>query len=164
MQSVLEVSPGLMFWTIVNFLIFFVVFFFLFYKMIKKALNDREANIRNERESAEKANSNAQTAKLKAEEALHAIEKEIGTMKIKAKEQVDEFILKATHEADVIKRTKLDEAVREIEHSKQIAIRQLRTEVAGLVVKATEKIIGVTLDQEKHYKLVEDFIEKIPNN
>jgi len=164
MQSVLDVSPGLMFWTLLNFLIFFVIFFFMFYKMIKKALNDREANIRNERESAEKANNEAQTARLKAEEAVGTVEKEIAEMKVQAKVQIDDLLKKATAEADAVKKSKVEQALRDIERSRDVAIMQLRTEIAGLVVQATEKILGESLDREKHYKIVEDFIQKIPNN
>lgn len=164
MQSVLDLSPGLMFWTLVNFLIFLVIFFFLFYKTIKSSLNDRADHIKNEREAAEKANFEANQARIKAEEALNTIEKEIADMKIKAKVQTDEMIKKAASEAEFVKKQKVDEAMREIERTKDLALRQLRSEVADLVVMATEKILGETIDKEKHQKLVDNFIDKLPNN
>ena len=164
MQSVLDVSPGLMFWTILNFLIFLVVFFLMFYKMIKKALNEREANIRNERVSAEKSNQAAQIARLKAEEALGAVEKEIADLKVDAKLQIDELMKKAYNEAEAVRKAKLDQAIHEIERSRDIALQQLRNEIAELAVQAVGKILGDTLDKEKHFKIVEDFIKKIPNN
>ncbi len=164
MQSVLDLSPGLMFWTLVNFLIFLVIFFFMFYKTIKSSLNDRADHIKNEREAAEKANFEANQARIKAEEALNTIEKEIADMKVKAKVQTEEMIKKAASEAEFVKKQKVDEASREIERTKDLALRQLRSEVADLVVQATEKILGETIDKEKHIKLVDNFIEKLPNN
>ena len=41
------------------------------------------------------------------------------------------------------------------------AIRTVRTEVADLVVTATEKVIGETLDEHKHRQLIERSIEEV---
>ena len=37
----------------------------------------------------------------------------------------------------------------------------MRAEVAGLVVAATEKVIGETLDEEKHKQLIERAIAEV---
>jgi F-type H+-transporting ATPase subunit b len=82
----------------------------------------------------------------------------------KGRQSAEEIIKKAAEEADSMKRTKLDDAIREIEKSKNIALGELRKEVAQMAVDAAEKIIDANLDKEKHYQLVEKYIEKLPKN
>ena len=52
-------------------------------------------------------------------------------------------------------------ARKEIEAERDQAVRAVRSEVAGLVVAATEKVIGETLDDQKHRKLIERAIEEV---
>ena len=85
-------------------------------------------------------------------------------MVAKGRQSAEEIIKKATDEADSLKKTKLDDAIREIEKSKNIALGELRKEVAQMAVDAAEKIIDANLDKDKHYQLVEKYIEKIPKN
>jgi len=82
----------------------------------------------------------------------------------KGRQSAEEIIKKAAEEADSMKRTKLDDAIREIEKSKNIALGELRKEVAQMAVEAAEKIIDANLDKEKHFQLVEKYIEKLPKN
>jgi F0F1-type ATP synthase membrane subunit b/b' len=40
-------------------------------------------------------------------------------------------------------------------------VRSVRSEVAGLVISATEKVIGETLDDAKHRQLIERAIQEV---
>lgn len=51
-------------------------------------------------------------------------------------------------------------ARREIEVERERAVQTIRDEVANLVVSATEKVIGETLDEHKHKKLIDQAIEE----
>ncbi len=64
---------------------------------------------------------------------------------------------KAEEEA---KRT-LESARKEIEAERERAIRSVRDEVAGLVVAATEKVIGETLDMTRHKQLIDKAIQEV---
>jgi F-type H+-transporting ATPase subunit b len=55
----------------------------------------------------------------------------------------------------------VDSARRDIEAERERALQSARSEVAGMVVAATQKVIGETLDQPKHRKLIEDAIEEV---
>ena len=55
----------------------------------------------------------------------------------------------------------VDSASREIEVERERALQTARDQVAGLVVAATEKVIGVTLDESKHRQLIERAIEEV---
>jgi F-type H+-transporting ATPase subunit b len=61
---------------------------------------------------------------------------------------------------DESKRT-VDGARKQIEAERDQAIRSVRTEVAGLVITATEKVIGETLDDTRHRRLIEQAIEEV---
>src|SRR5689334_16446084 len=49
----------------------------------------------------------------------------------------------------------VESARRDIEAERERALQSARSEVAGMVVAATQKVIGETLDQPKHRKLIE---------
>jgi F-type H+-transporting ATPase subunit b len=55
----------------------------------------------------------------------------------------------------------LDSAKRDIAAERDRALQSARTEVAGMVVSATEKVIGETLDERKHRQLIERAIEEV---
>ena len=52
-------------------------------------------------------------------------------------------------------------ARKEIEAERERAVQAVRNEVATLVVSATEKVIGETLDESKHKQLVERAIAEV---
>lgn len=55
----------------------------------------------------------------------------------------------------------VDSASRDIEVERERAIQSVRNDVAGLVVAATEKVIGESLDGPKHRRLIEQAIEEV---
>jgi len=55
----------------------------------------------------------------------------------------------------------IENAARDIEAERQKAIDSVRTEVADLVVEATEKVVGETLDDQRHKKLIADAIAQV---
>lgn len=54
-----------------------------------------------------------------------------------------------------------ESARRDIEAERQKAIDSVRAEVADLVVVATEKVVGETLDDQRHRKLIADAIAEV---
>jgi len=58
------------------------------------------------------------------------------------------------------KRT-VEAAKKEIEAERERAVQSVRSEVANLVVAATEKVIGETLDDAKHRQLIDRAIAEV---
>src|SRR5207253_4382431 len=54
-----------------------------------------------------------------------------------------------------------ESARKDIEAERDRALQSARSEVAALVVTATEKVIGETLDEPKHRRLIERAIEEV---
>ena len=71
------------------------------------------------------------------------------------------FSEKAKQKADEEARRTVENARKQIAAERDQAIRTVRTEVADLVVTATEKVIGETLDEHKHRQLIERSIEEV---
>jgi F-type H+-transporting ATPase subunit b len=164
MDNLLNVDPGLIIWTIIIFCIFLFGVVKFGGKSIMNGLKAREQSIANDINNAEKKNLEAQKYVKEIQEKLEQTQHEISDMLANGRKQSEIIINKAAEEADRVKNIKVQEAMREIERSKDAAIKQLRMEVAGLVVTATEKMLDVKLDQSTDLKLIESYIEKLPRN
>jgi F-type H+-transporting ATPase subunit b len=55
----------------------------------------------------------------------------------------------------------VDSAQRDIEVERERALLSARNDVASMVIAATEKVIGETLDERKHRDLIERAIKEV---
>ncbi len=163
-MDALSVKPGLFIWQIINFIVLMLILGKFAIPAIMKSLKEREDGIQNNIDEAKKINAEAvetlKVSQLKIDDAY----KDVAAIVAKGKEQANIIIQNANNEAEAIKKQKLVDALREIENNKNAAITQLRNEVAGLVIEATEMILDTKLDKELHSKLVNDYIQKINQN
>lgn len=164
MENIMNVDPGLIFWTLVNFLIFLFLLIKFGTKPISNGLKSREQTIQNNIDNAAKANQEAKSLLDESQKKLDNAQREMSEIIAKGRKSSEELLQKAKEEADKTKLSKVEEAKREIESSKEAALKELRNEVADLVVQATEKLLDENLDKEKQYKIVNSYIEKLPKN
>lgn len=163
-MDALSVKPGLFIWQLINFAVLMIILGKFAIPAIMKSLKEREEGIQSNIDEAKKINADAVAAMKVSQTKIDEAYKEVAAIVAKGKEQANIIIQNATAEADSIKKQKLAEAIREIENNKNAAISQLRNEVAGLVVDATEKILNSKLDRDTHTKLVNDYIKNIKQN
>lgn len=164
MQDIMNVNPGLLFWSLINFSILLFILSKFAFPAMKKSLQSREEGIQKAIDEANALNEKAQILLAESQVKLDNTQKEVSEILITAKNLAEQNIQKANEEADKNKNQKIEEAKREIERSKNDAISELRNEVADLVVSATEKILEIKLDKESHLKLAKEQIEKLPRN
>ncbi len=164
MENLVSVNPGLMIWTIVIFTIFFLLIAKFGAKPIANALNAREKGINDAIDNANKASKLAEENLLKTQEKLDSAQKEMAEIIAQARVQAEKQLQRASDEADQIKKQKIQDAAKEIERKKDEAITELRKEIAGLIVQATEMILEEKIDQAKDQKLIESYIQKLPKN
>lgn len=164
MSEIMNVNYGLVFWSIINFLVLLFILSKFAFPAMKKSLQNREEGIKNAIDEANALNEKAQLLLAQSQEKLDTAQKEVSSILSNAKTMAEQSIQKANEEAEKNKHQKIEEAKREIERSKNEAISQLRSEVADLVVIATEKILEAKLDKEAHLKLAKEQIEKLPKN
>ncbi len=157
-NALIKVTPGLMIWTIVCFLIALFVLRRYAFGPIQKAIDDRREKIRQSIEEADKAR----------EEARHLLEehrKLVGKAKadaedilVEARKVADSQRERVKEETEVDRQRRLEETRRQIEAETERALEQIRAEVAELTLVAASKVTGKVLDRDDHRKLIEDAI------
>lgn len=131
------------------------------YPPIVRAAEARQNQIKLQLEQAEKA-------RKEAEERLQAAQAEI----VKAREQAGKIIEQANRAAERIQqeaqekareeaRRIVEAARRDIDAERKRAIQAIRLQMADLVTEAVRRIVGESLDGERHRKLIEATIEEV---
>lgn len=164
MPAFLELSPGLVIWTLINFSIFAFIIAKFGWKPMKEGLAARENSINESIRSAESANAEAQAILRESKERIAGAQAEMMAIVREGKTQADAMVRKAVEEADVVKHQKIVEAQREIERSKEDAIQALRNEMSSLVVEATEKMLGRNLQGDDHKRIAENYVNELSKN
>lgn len=164
MEDIMSIDPGLVFWTLVNFGIFLLILIKFGAKPMIEALNQRENTIKETIENAESKYREAQQFLEDSKQKLSEAQKDMMDVINKGKEQAESIINQALEKAEAVKKQKVEDSLKEIDRNKEIAIKELRTEVADLVVQATEKILDESLDKTMHYKMIEKYIDQLPKN
>jgi F-type H+-transporting ATPase subunit b len=119
-------------------------------RLIAQQLKDAEQARKDAEAHLKEAEANVREARRTAQSLIDGANKAAEQLRLESKQ-------KAEDEAKRLKET----ALKEIEAERDRALQSIRGEVAGLVVAATEKVIGETLDMAKHKQLIEKAIEEV---
>lgn len=161
------VNPGigLIFWTLVTFLLVLFLLAKFAWGPISDALVQRESFIEDSLKAAE--NAKAEMASLKAEnerlldEAKVERDRIIKEANAAAKRIVEEANAEASKEAQ----KRVEEARIAIQTEKQAALAEVKTQVAALSVQIAEKLMRQELKNEAAQKaLVQDYIKDLKVN
>lgn len=107
-----------------------------------------------------------------AEQRLQQVQEEVRKTLDEAKAQARDVLARSHSDAaveaqEVLQRAR-DDAEAQIERARvdigaerDRAIQELRGEVSTLVVEATAKLVGETLDTQKHQKLIDDALTRV---
>lgn len=158
MDSFLSVQPGLLFWSIINFLFFLVVLYFIGGKNFIKNIIERENLIQNALDSSNENKTIIEHLVKENEQKMFEAQKTIDEAMKNAKEQ---SLLQARQIIDDAKKQKesiINDATAEIERNKKAALQAIRLEAADMIISATEKIIVEKLDKEKDKKIIDKYI------
>lgn len=157
-----EIRPGLIFWTIVTFLLVFVVLRAKAWKPILDFVSERENQISNAVESAKRERAEAEKLLAEQKTAVAEARREASEMMRKNQADVerfrDELMSKARQEADQWKL----QARREMDDQKVKAIAEVKSIAVNLAIEIAEKVIGETLGDNRHRQLAEQFVEQLP--
>ena len=164
MENVLNISPGLIVWTLINFSIFLFLIVKFGWKPMRESLQAREKAIQDSITSAESANKEAQRLLKEATEKLTGAQVEMMNIIKDGRAQAEKTIAKAAEEAEKVKVQKLEETRKEMDRVKDETFAALKADVATLVMQATEKVLDTKLDGEAHKKLIESSIAQVSKN
>jgi F-type H+-transporting ATPase subunit b len=155
-MELLTPSPGLLFWTLLAFLIVFFILKKFAWPAIINGLNEREKNIAESIASAEKVKLEMAQLKNDNETLLAKAREERAQLLKEAKETKDKMINEAKDLAKEAASKIVADAQASINHQKMAAITELKNQVGNLVVEVSEKILRRELsnkaEQENYIK------------
>jgi F-type H+-transporting ATPase subunit b len=131
------------------------------YPEVVKAAEARQQVIAQQLKDAEKAQADAKARLKEAEASLNEARKSAQELIEAATKSAEQLRQEMREKAAAESKRTVEAARKEIEAERDRAVRSVRDEVAGLVVTATEKVIGETLDDSKHRQLIEKAIAEV---
>jgi F-type H+-transporting ATPase subunit b len=160
--NLLSPNGGLMFWTLLIFLVLLVVLSRFAFKPILAAVEAREASLEAAITSAREDRETA--ARLLAEQQAHLDAARAEAQRFIADGRATAEKLKATmlEETKAAQQEMLERARRDIEGEKVRAVAELRREAVDLALAGAGKLIAKNLDDAGNRKLVEEFLSSIP--
>ncbi|HUQ83624.1 MAG TPA: F0F1 ATP synthase subunit B [Gemmatimonadaceae bacterium] len=163
-ESVNLLSPntGLMFWTLLIFVILLVVLARYAFKPLTAAVEARERALeeaiqqaKNDREAAAKQ----LAEQLKALDAARAeAQRMIAESRITGEKLRNEMLEQTKHQQHEL----LERARVEIDNERKRAIADLRREAVDLAIAGASKVLERNLDDQSNRKLVESFLATVP--
>ncbi len=162
--NLLSPNFGLFFWMSVTFLLLLLVLRKLAWGPITAALTEREQKIDASIKSAEKALAEAKQIQADNAKARREADQDAQKIMREARESAEQLRAEEVEDTRAKIRSMQEQARLEIEREKESALNELRTEVADLAIKAAEKILDDTLDQNRQKQLVNSFIDGLGKN
>jgi len=157
-NALIDVTVGLMIWTLVCFGITFFVLKKFAFGPIQKVIDERRQRIRQSLEEADRAR----------DEARRLLEEHRSLMG-EARGQAEEILSEARRvgeaqrerlreELEAERQRRIEDTRKQVEAEARRALEQLRAEVAELTVIATARVTGKVLDDQDHRRLIDEAI------
>ncbi len=159
----LNVNEGLIIWTIVTFILLLLVLKAVAWKPLLAMLDEREGRIRDSLNQAEKARQEAQNAAEENRRAMENAQAEARQAIAAGREAAERAAEEVRGRAADESRQMLQQARQTIRQEKEQAIQELRTHAASLAIEAAGKVLDENLDNARNRKLVDEFIDSIPD-
>jgi F-type H+-transporting ATPase subunit b len=160
--NLLAPNAGLMFWTLIIFIVLLVILARFAFKPLTAAVEAREAALQKAIDDARKDRDDA--AKLLAEQtkALDAARAEaqrvIADSRSTGEKLRNDMLEQTKHQQHEL----LERARAEIDNERKRAIADLRREAVELAIAGASKVIERNLDDQSNRKLVESFLATVP--
>lgn len=159
-MEALGINLGYLISQLVNFTLLVVLLYFVAYKPILRMLDERSARIKKGLEDAESASRRAAEMEQEFERRMGEARKqgqELVAQATQLSEKARQEILdKARYEASGL----VDKAKEEIGRERDVAMGELRQQVAELSLAISHKVIGESLDEEAQRRLIARFLDE----
>jgi len=158
----MEFTTNELIWSIINFLVFLLLLWRFLYKPVLKLIDARRDEIEQNLSRAEEARRQVESQQAEYERKLAQAREEAQSLISRAQATADktkeEILSQAGRQAEEM----IERAKKAIGSEKERALNEVRKEIADLAVLAASKVIERSLDVEEHRRLVEDFVNKLP--
>ncbi|HZS24791.1 MAG TPA: F0F1 ATP synthase subunit B [Gaiellaceae bacterium] len=157
-NALIQVTPGLMIWTIVAFLITLFVLKRYAFGPIQKMLDERREHIRRAIEEADNAREEARRLLEEHRSLIGQARSDAEEILAEARKTRESMEQRMREETESERQRRLEETRREIAAETQRALEQIRSEVADLTLEATSIVVGQKLDSERDRELISEAI------
>jgi F-type H+-transporting ATPase subunit b len=157
-----DINLGLTVWTIVLFGIFAGLLFKLGWKPLLSIIEEREKSISDAVENAHRAQDQAQALLVQQKEVLREAGQQRESMLKQAFADAEQVRANLVAQAKAESARLLEKAREQIARETEIAVRDLRAQVADLAIQAAGKIVTSSLTADTQRKLVDEFLETLP--
>lgn len=159
--NLLSPNGGLMFWTLVIFLILFAILGKLVFPKILAAVEAREKALEEAIEGAKHDREEASRLLAEQQRQIEAARGEAQKLIVEGRQVGEKLRADMIEETHQQQQQMLERARREIEAEKQKAIVEMRREAIELAIAGASKVIEKNLDDKSNRKIVESFLSSI---
>jgi F-type H+-transporting ATPase subunit b len=157
-NPLIQVTPGLMIWTIVCFLIALYVLKRYAFGPIQKLIDERQQRIRRALEEADNARDEARRLLEEHRKLIGEARGEAEEIRSVARHEADAQMRRVKEEAEADRQRRLEETSRQIDAETRRALEAIRAEVAELSLIAAEKVTRGALDDKDQRRLIDEAI------
>ena len=160
-NPLIQVTPGLMIWTIICFGIAYFILKRYAFGEIQQRIDERRDRIRQSLEDADSARNEARQLLEEHRALIGQARGQAEDILAEARRVADSQRQRVKDETEADRQRRLEETRRQIEAETHRALEQIRAEVADLTLVATAKVTGKVLDDGDHRRLIEDAIRDL---
>jgi F-type H+-transporting ATPase subunit b len=160
-NALIKVTPGLMIWTIVAFLITLFVLKRYAFGPIQKTIDERRERIRRALEEADEARAEARRLLEEHRSLIGRARGDAEQILAEARRVAEAQRERVKEETEADRQRRLEETRRQIEAETQRALGQIRAEVAELTIIAASKVTGKVLDADDDRRLIEEAVSDL---
>ena len=160
-NPLIQVTPGLMIWTIICFLVTFFVLRKFAFGRIQAAIDQRRERIQKALDEADNARAEARTLVEEHRKLIGQAKSESEEILAEARRVADAQRERVREETEEDRRRRLEETRRQIEQATAQALGQIRDEVGKLSLLAAEKITRKSLTDADQKRLIDEALAEI---
>jgi len=164
-MSLVTPDLGLIFWTLVTFLLLVFLLGKFAWKPILKMVNEREASIEEALKAAERARDEMKSLQADNEAIMKEAREERERILKEAREMKNKIVSDAKDAASAEAEKAVTSAKAAIEAEKAAAVAELKNQAAVLSIEVAEKVLGRELSAEnKQTEMISKMIDEVKFN
>jgi F-type H+-transporting ATPase subunit b len=160
-NPLIQVTPGLMIWTIVCFLITLYVLKRYAFGPIQKLIDERRERIRESLADADRARVEARRLLEEHRKLIAQARHDAEEIRAEVRRDAEALREQAREETEADRQRRLEETRRQIEAETARSLAQIRREVAELTLLAAAKVTGKVLDSADQRRLIDEAISSL---
>ena len=160
-NPLIQVTPGLMIWTIVLFLITLWVLKRYAFGPIQKMIDERRDQIRQSIEAADAARDESRKLLEEHRQLIAQARGEAEAILAEARRTRDSMEQRMRDETEAERQRRLEETRKEIAAETARALEQIRSEVADLTLEAASRVVGRALDADRDRQLIAEAVDSL---